>query len=78
MCHKRTILVCNVSPVDPDLGVHEGLPLQGLVVANTGPGPGQQDLHLSEEGSVAGGGEQLFAGLRHQQLDLVHRVLAAR
>ena len=67
-----------MSPVDPDLGVHVCLPLQGLVIANTGPGPGQQDLHLSEEGSVAGGGEQLPAGLRHQQLDLVHRVLAAR
>ena len=75
---KTTILVSDWSPVHPDLRVLVGLPLQGLVVVDTGPGPGQQDLHLSEEGSVAGGGQQLLAGLRHQQLDLVHRVLAAR
>ena len=67
-----------MSPVHPDLRVLVGLPLQRLVPGHVGPGPGQQDLDLSEEGSVAGGGEQLPAGLRHQELDLVHRVLAAR
>ena len=72
---KTTILVCDWSPVHPDLCVLEELSLQRLVMGHAGPGLGQQNLDLLEIGSVSGGNQKLSASLGHQMLYLVNGFL---
>ena len=69
-------LVDRVGQVHPHLGGLEELALEVLVGLGVGPGLGQQDLDPLVVGSLPGGDEELPAGLGHEVLDLVDRVLA--